>query len=441
MISAYWTRDYSALNKDLKETLCRWMGSGHQSGAYTVSPGDRGFAQACIDFLDKRDAKYNPDFSTTSRGTLVYLSDGASGSIVTLMEALVDTSAPKTEIDIASHIPNMKSIMKNVDLINQSMTDKTKLMGSGIFCPVPQYPLYSATLQRLGASIIPYELDEEEDWKMPSIETLEFLYAKSISAGIFPKAIVAINPGNPSGNVLTRDDIIKVLKFAFSHDMVVLSDEVYQDNIWTDKEFHGMRKVAMEEDIKAMIASFHSCSKGLYGECGVRGGFMATDNFPAHFTAIIEKSFSVRLCGNVTGQLAIALVCCPPEGESKALYEEERNRHHTELKLKSEILVKALNDLEGVTCNVVRGALYAFPRIRMPAKAIAEAKKQEIPVDTFYCVEMLKESGIVTVPGSGFKQKDGTSHYRITILPDRADLTDALDRLKLFHEQFMSTYQ
>lgn len=100
-----------------------------------------------------------------------------------------------------------------------------------------------------------------------------------------------------------------------------------------------------------------------------------------------------------------------------------------------------LNSLEGVTCNEVTGALYAFPRIRLPQKAIEEAKRNNLDPNDFYCWQLMETTGIVPIPGGVFAQKDGTYHFRLTILPSKEKIAPMYERLSKFHKEFMDKYK
>jgi len=442
LLSGYWSGEYDHLPDDLQQFLRSTVGS-HSSGAYSHHRGVPGFLKKAEQFLDNRDAQNKVSRSCIAKHTQVFLTDGASGGVTVLIELLIDSEA-STKMFRKESEKTLSLLSLTKRLVEFNSSSKKSPVGppaSGVFVPIPQYPLYSATITRLGGSVIPYELDEVNNWAVPSTKELELTYSKAVEQGVFPKAFVVINPGNPSGNVMSREDLLRILRFCDKFNLVVLADEVYQDNIWIeDKQFNSLRSISFEEDVNVKLASLHSCSKGLYGECGVRGGFVAFDNFPQHFIDLLDKVTSVRLCPNLTGQVAIAAVCTPPEGESRATFLEERESYFTASRAKAKLLCQRLNELEGVVCQTVEGAMYAFPKITIPKKAIQLAKKQRVSPDTFYCLEMLYETGVVTVPGSGFSQQEGTYHYRMTILPQLEELERAFVRMKTFHGQFLQKY-
>ena len=110
------------------------------------------------------------------------------------------------------------------------------------------------------------------------------------------------------------------------------------------------------------------------------------------------------------------------------------------LKRRATKLVAGLNALEGVTCNQPQGAMYAFPSITLPPKAIAAAEAAGKVPDTFYALALLEATGIVVVPGSGFGQKKDTWHFRTTFLPPESDMDAVVDRMTKFHVDFMAQH-
>eukprot|EP00439_Symbiodinium_sp_Y106_P006454 s7321_g1.t1 len=165
----------------------------------------------------------------------------------------------------------------------------------GMLIPRPQYPLYSAALTMAGGRIVYYDMYEEKGWRTTQEEgrlnslqraqhpsELEQAAADAFTDGTKLRAITVINPGNPVGAVLDREDIVMVINFATEQKLVILADEVYQANVYAEgKQFHSFKKVLRElqaEDkrryAETQLISFHSTSKGIIGECGQRGGYM-----------------------------------------------------------------------------------------------------------------------------------------------------------------------
>ena len=171
----------------------------------------------------------------------------------------------------------------------------------GVMIPIPQYPLYSASLAEYNMAQCGYYLNEEKNWSL-DVSELERCITEARKT-CNPRAIVVINPGNPTGNVLSRDNIEAVIKFAAKEKLFVFADEVYQDNVYADGcKFHSFKKVMFEmgEPYKSMeLASFMSCSKGYMGECGIRGGYAEVVNLDPDVKAMLLKSISAKLCPTV----------------------------------------------------------------------------------------------------------------------------------------------
>jgi len=314
----------------------------------------------------------------------------------------------------------------------------------GVMIPIPQYPLYSATLAEFNMHQIGYYLNEGKNWSM-DMEELERSLAEAKQV-CDPKAIVIINPGNPTGSVLSRENIENVVKFAHREKLFVFADEVYQHNVYAEGcEFHSFKKVMREmgEPYSSMeLASFMSTSKGYMGECGIRGGYAEICNVDPQVKAMLLKSISAKLCPTVIGQACMDVIVNPPKpGEpSYESHKAQKETVLTGLAARAKLVAETFNSMEGITCNTVQGAMYAFPQLHLPPKAIAKAKENGQAADVFYAFQLLENTGICIIPGSGFGQQPGTYHFRTTILPQRDALVSMLDRLKTFHVKFMQEY-
>jgi aspartate/methionine/tyrosine aminotransferase len=208
-------------------------------GAYSESQGFAIVRQQVANFITKRDAGV-PAYKEN-----IFLTDGAS-----------------------------KGVEKMLSLILRGRTD-------GVLVPIPQYPLYSATLALAEAHLLGYELVEEEGWRL-SVDVLEEKLAAAKANGIHTRGLVVINPGNPTGNSLPLENMKEVLRFCGKHGLILMADEVYQENVWLEsRPFHSFKKVlhTMADAPKVQLVSFHSTSKGFLGECGMRGGYFELCNF------------------------------------------------------------------------------------------------------------------------------------------------------------------
>jgi len=369
---------------DVLDTAQRLLaGTRHGLGAYSESKGVRFVREAVADFITRRDGiPADPE--------AIYLTDGASKGVQAALRVLIGG-------------PN-----------------------DGIMIPIPQYPLYSATITLYEGRQVNFYMDEGNDWRL-SEAMLESSLREAEAQGIQVRAICVINPGNPTGSVMDRDNVAMVIRFAKAHDLAILADEVYQENVYLEGDrFVSFAKVLVElGEQEVSLFSFHSCSKGFLGECGQRGGYMELRNIPADVVAQILKLQSVGLCANLTGQMTTYCMVCPPRpGQpSHPLYMQERDAILDELKRRAVLLAEGLNRIPGIQCNKVAGAMYCFPNLTLP----------EGRSDAEYCMSLLEETGICVVPGSGFGQLPGSFHFRTTILPPTHRMREVVEKLAAFH--------
>ncbi|XP_072874668.1 alanine aminotransferase 1 isoform X2 [Chlorocebus sabaeus] len=358
---------------------------GHSLGAYSVSSGIQLIREDVAKYIERRDGGIPADPNN------VFLSTGASDAIVTVLKLLVAGEGHTR---------------------------------TGVLIPIPQYPLYSATLAELGAVQVDYYLDEERAW---ALDVSELHRALCQARGhCHPRALCVINPGNPTGafppphptppaplcalaqavpglpspgcpvegsappwltqpcclphtpgQVQTRECIEAVIRFAFEERLFLLADEVYQDNVYAaGSQFHSFKKVLMEMGPpyagQQELASFHSTSKGYMGECGFRGGYVEVVNMDAEVQQQMLKLMSVRLCPPVPGQALLDLVVSPPAptDPSFAQFQAERQAVLVELAAKAKLTEQVFNEAPGISCNPVQGAMYSFPRVQLPPRAV-----------------------------------------------------------------------
>lgn len=375
------------------------------TGAYTQSAGITFVRQAIAEFIRKRDG-------IPSDKDKIILTDGASKGVQSVLTVML-----KNEND-------------------------------GVMIPIPQYPLYSATLTLYGGKQIGYYLDENNSWQLNEkilIDSIE----DAVRKGINPVAIAVINPGNPTGAVLSLDNIKMIINFAKKYNLSVLADEVYQENVYLKGlKFYSFAKAMHEMNEKNItLFSFHSVSKGYLGECGHRGGYFEIRNISDDVFEQIIKLQSISLCSNVDGQIVTYLMVNPPQqgDESFELFEKEKNGILGELKAKSEILGTELNKIDGMSTEVPQGAMYAYVKFELPHPKGVDPKKMseeerlkyEAKRDSDYCMTLLEETGICVVPGSGFGQMPGTLHFRTTILPPRNEIEALVKLIKDFHLSYV----
>ncbi|KAI1504701.1 aminotransferase class I and II [Biscogniauxia marginata] len=371
-------------------------------GAYSASAGVPAIKESVAKFLEARDG-------FAADPAHIYLSAGASSAVNTLLH-----------------------------IICASPT-------SGVLVPIPQYPLYTASLSILDATCVPYYLDEHTHWST-SLDSIKEAYNTAKANGTDVRAIVIINPGNPTGASLSEQDVKSVLEFAAEQNLVVMADEVYQTNVFIGT-FHSFRQALLklqkenpEKYGDVELASMHSVSKGMVGECGHRGGFFDLIGFDKEVEEQIYKFVSITLCAPVIGQCLVEMMVNPPKpgDPSYELYNQEYSGIYNGLKQRATALYEAFEEMEGVECGEPQGSMYIFPTIHVPPKAAEEAKREGRTPDEFYCMRLLEATGVCVVPGSGFGQKEGTLHFRTTFL---APGTEWIGRLKKFHSEFMAKYQ
>jgi len=378
-----------------------YLAAGTKVGAYSESQGLAVVRQEVAEFIAARDG-------VPASKEDIFLTDGASKGVEFLLKILLRGKQ------------------------------------DGVLCPIPQYPLYSAALALAEAHLLPYELDEANGWSLPMDEVRRSL-AQARADGVQPRALVVINPGNPTGNCLPLANMQEIVRLCAQEGLVLMADEVYQENTYGAAPFFSFKKVASELGAEAsglQLVSFHSVSKGFLGECGMRGGYFELHGFDPDVKAELLKLVSIGLCSNVLGQTAVGLMVNPPRAgdASHATYAAERDAILGSLKRRALKLVAGLNALEGVTCNEAAGAMYAFPSVTLPEKAQAAARAAGKQPDTFYALALLEATGIVVVPGSGFRQKAGTWHFRTTFLPPEEDMDAVIEQMTKFHAGFMAQY-
>lgn len=151
---------------------------------------------------------------------------------------------------------------------------------------------------------------------------------------------------------------------------------------------------------------------------------------------------SARLCSSVLGQVAMDCIVRPPQPnqESYDLYMDQKKQVLDSLKYRATLVANTFNTIDGIKSNKVAGAMYAFPKIDIPPKAIDEAKQLNQAADFFYAMQLLERTGICVVPGSGFGQLPGTYHFRTTILPQNDNLELMMEVFKKFHQNFIEKY-
>lgn len=378
---------------DISETILLESGTG--TGAYTMSKGFRFIREAIARFIDNRDG-YPFENDMAADPDHIFLTNGASQGATFV-----------------------------IDLIISDKND-------GIMIPIPQYPLYSATIKKAGGRQVNYYPDEDSGWVFDR-STLERALSDAESNGVSVKAIVVINPANPTGAILTDECMKEIVAFAYEHSLIIIADEVYQENIYQGS-FTSFAKMVGSQPVP--LISLHSISKGFYGECGHRGGYMEIrnppmiDGFKGNLVDILEKVASVNLCSNTSGQILTYLMVSPPPADSSAFsgLESEKEKILGDLHSKAVTIRESFTEMEGVACFGKTGAMYLFPRLNILPSGTN---------DFDYCMALLEATGICTVNGAGFGQVPGTNHLRIAFLPPKETLLNVLPAWIEFHNHYL----
>lgn len=377
---------------------------GHGTGAYTHSQGPRAFREDIANFIAERDGGVASDPDD------IFMSNGASAAIQDVLTALI--------------------------------ADDT----CGVMIPIPQYPIYSATIDLLGGHQVGYHLDERAGWDL-NVAELERALAAAKDRGIHVTSFVLINPGNPTGQVLSARAVRDIVTFCANHGLVLLADEVYQENVYAaGAEFVSCKKAAADagllESDAIELVSFHSTSKGLYGECGRRGGYMELAGIDGKVKEHLYKKASASLCSGVPGQIMTDLMVrgpCPGDASYES-HEAEKQAIFDSLRRRARLVGEGLDAIPGFSCQPAQGAMYVFPRVEMPEGAMAAAKELGVPVDALYALSLLEQTGICVVPGSGFAQEEGRWGFRTTFLPPEAEMEEAVAQFREHHEEFCRRY-
>ena len=273
--------------------------------------------------------------------------------------------------------------------------------GEGVLVPSPGYPLYSAVLAKVGGRPVPYELDESNGWQ-PDLAHIE----RQVDDRT--RAIVVINPNNPTGSVAGRQTLEALLEIAARHQLLVLSDEIY-DRMLIDEDTGFVSTAALRDDVP--VATFAGLSKVWLGP-GLRMGWTILSGPEDALAPLIDamgRLVRARLCASHPVQWAI----------KPAL--EGTNPHIAQvnaiLRRRRDLTVDRLNAIPGWSCVPPQGAFYAFPRFELGALEDVELVR-----------DMILDYGVVMVHGSGFGQPD-MNHVRIVFLPQEEVLEDAYAKL------------
>ncbi|WP_040765865.1 pyridoxal phosphate-dependent aminotransferase [Tsukamurella sp. 1534] len=285
--------------------------------------------------------------------------------------------------------------------------------GDEVLIPAPDYPLWTAMTSLSGGTAVHYLCDEDNGWN-PSVEDIE--------AKITPrtKAIVVINPNNPTGAVYSRETLQQIVEVARKHSLLVLADEIYDRILYDDAQHVSIAELAPD----LLVMTFNGLSKA-YRVCGYRAGWAVLTGPKEHAAGFIEGLTllsSTRLCPNVPAQHAIQVALGGYQSINDLILPGGR------LLEQRDVAYEKLNAIDGVSCVKPEGALYAFPRL--------DPNVHEIRDDEQLALDLLNQEKILMVQGTGFNWPT-PDHLRVVTLPWARDLSEALDRFG----NFLSSYK
>ena len=281
--------------------------------------------------------------------------------------------------------------------------------GGEVLLPMPTYPLYPAVLAKLDAKALYYRLDSTRGW-MPDLDHLKSLVTPAT------RALVVIDPNNPTGAVYPVETRRALLDFADQHGLLILADEVYGD-----LGFSGAVAPYGLLDPDAPIISFSSLSKA-YLAPGWRTGWMAVGRSPRldDVVAAVRKLADGRLCSTVPMQYAIAPALTGDRSHQVSF--------RTDLKARADLTVARLRAMPGVTCVAPTAAFYAMPRVALPPGR----------TDEHYVKALLHATGVLCVYGSGFGLPAEDGFLRIVFLAPLDELAGIYDKMEAFTAQYLS---
>jgi alanine-synthesizing transaminase len=288
--------------------------------------------------------------------------------------------------------------------------------GDEVLVPAPDYPLWTAAVTLAGGTPRHYICDEANEWN-PSLADMK--------AKITPntRAIVVINPNNPTGAVYSDETLKAIIQLARDHNLIVFADEIYDKVLYDGAKHTSMASLA--DDV--LFVTFNGLSKN-YRACGYRAGWMVISGAKKHAQDYIDGLnilASMRLCSNVPGQYAIQTALGGYQSINDLVAPGGR------LAKQRDLAHQLLTAIPGVTCVKPKAALYMFPRL--------DPKMYPIEDDQKFILELLETEKVLVVQGSGFNWPH-PDHFRVVFLPNADDLAEAIGRIARFLEYYRKRY-
>ncbi len=340
----------------------------HNAAGYTDSKGMFAPRKAVVHYCQQKNI---PNVSIED----VYLGNGASELIVMAMNALLNN-------------------------------------GDEVLVPAPDYPLWTAAVSLSGGTPVHYICDEAQEW-YPDIADMR----RKITPNT--RAIVVINPNNPTGALYPVELLQQIIQLAREHQLIIYADEIYDKVLYDGAQHVSIASLA--DDV--LFVTFNGLSKN-YRACGYRAGWMIVSGQKDHAKDYIEglnMLASMRLCANAPGQFAIQTALGGYQSIDDLVGPGGR------LLKQRDLAYKLLTDIPGVTCVKPKAALYMFPRLDPEIYPIAD--------DQQFAYELLAETKVLIVQGSGFNWI-APDHFRVVFLPNSDDMIEAFGRIAKFMEGY-----
>ena len=320
-----------------------------------------------------------------------------SEGILELRQAIVKKESLKGLSITVEDVLVTNGISEGLDMVAASIVEPN----SEILMPGPYYPPYASYVKFYGGKPIEFRLTED------GTPDLDDIKSKITSKA---RALCIINPNNPTGEVFNSKNLKQLIDVAAEHDMYIICDEIY-DKLVFDQEFTGIGKVAKD----APVILLNGFSK-VYLMTGWRCGYICMNSDCQKLENIrsnIPKLARVRIAANLPVQKAAVAALQGPQSYITKMV--------SKLKKRRDLVVKRLNEIDGISCKLPNGAFYTFPKI------LLNGWKD----DKDFVLDLLNKTGILTVHGSGFGEL-GKGHFRIVYLPNEQVLQEAMDKLSNF---------
>lgn len=284
--------------------------------------------------------------------------------------------------------------------------------GDEVLIPAPDYPLWTAAVRFSGGKAVHYRCDEAASW-FPDVQ--------DIRSKITPRtrAIVLINPNNPTGAVYSKELLQQIVQVAEEHNLVIFSDEIYDKILYEGTEFTS---VATLTDA-VLCVTFSGLSKN-YLAAGFRAGWMllsGAKHLAQEYLNGLNVLASLRVCSNVPAQYAIEVAL---EGE-QTIY--QLTQPNGRLGQQRALAYEKLTAVPGISCVKPMGAFYLFPKL--------DTTKFNVSTDQQIALDLLSEQHVLLVPGSGFNYPEH-DHFRVVYLPELTELNQTMDRLQTFFANY-----